>query len=415
MNWRERLILGVVLLAGGAVVVAALHVIGVPLPLLRDRASPSFSEDADDEDPGPPPAPPRDEPDEEGLLAEIGRESSPPPSRRSRPADGRPVPAGADAPEGEVDGAKEDSSGIADHESAGVGRDPLVDRLKAGVDPKDPGQLGAFLIATFTPRGTKLGPEDLPFLLEALAGTKDWGVRNLLLTHLERIGTAATDGITAFLATNPDRAAAARAIQSLGTIADDAATAALVRILGESEDRRLRDQAFRDLLRTKNGSGTDALLRTLDDARDPALKRYALAALSQLGGAAGAEAVLRYAQSSDPGERALGRKSLHDLRSPEAVPALADTLSRSNDRALRTDLLRTLGRLKDARAVNTVGRVLLSDPDRGLRLEAIRALAQIGGADAKPALATAASGDANATVRRAAERALAMLDRSSAR
>lgn len=412
MNWPERLLLGVVLLAGIAVVVAALHVIGVPLPLLPERAPPSFGSDGDAEDAGPPPAPPSDEPDDEGLLAELHRDSE----ASSTP----PFPASSASP-GPVGEAEEeadeagDPNRIPEGASAGLGRDPLVDRWKAEVDPKDPGQLGAFLIATFTARGTKLGEDDLPFLLQALAETKDWGVRNLLLTHLERIGGAATEGIADFLATNPDRAGATRALQSLGTIGDDRATATLVRVLGETDDRRLREQAFRDLLRTKNGSGTDALLRTLEDARDPAIERYALAALSQLGGASGAQAVLRYARSSDPAERALGRKSLRDLRSPEAVPALTDTLVRSGDRGLRTDVLRTLGRLKDTRATEAVGRVLLTDPDRGLRLEAVKTLVSIGGTEGKPALAAAATADANAAVRRAAERALTWIDRRNRR
>jgi HEAT repeat protein len=283
--------------------------------------------------------------------------------------------------------------------------------MKAEVDLSDPAQLMAFLIATFTPDGTKLGAEDLDFLFEALAAQEDWGLRNLLFTHLERIGgESVTNGVLGFLATEQDPAAFARALRTLGALKDDAAVAGLVEVMATSQNRRLRDAAFKNLLAAKNPAATGPLLDALARSTDPSLRRYALAALTQVGGAEGAAVVVQYATSSDPVEKALGLKSLRDIRDPASVGVLTDALARSTDPGFRSQAIRTISQTRSSEGVQPLAHVALQDPNRGLRMAAISGLARIGSPEAIPALSTiAAQGDRGTA--RAAERAIQSIER----
>ncbi len=414
MNWPERLFLGAVLLVAGAGILLALRAVGVPVPILAEH-SPEAQPVSVRDDRSlelPPAAPPEEEP---GLLEELGA-GSPWAGGPLGGAGGDPAAGAASAAPGAGPGDAE--GGGAPEEAGGkkAGRDPLVDRLLAKVDLSDPGQVMAFLIATFTPRGTKLGEEDVDLLLKVLAEQKQFGLRNLLMAHLERIGgEKVTEGILAFLATDPDPASAARALHTLGVQKDERAVEGLVGFLAETKNRRLREAAFRNLLGTRNPAATGPLLDVLDRAQDPGLKRYALAALSQLGGEQGAEAVLRYATSPDPLERSLGQRSLRDLRSPAAVPVLTDALARGVDPPTTWQVIRALGRIRDVRAVEPLGRLALEETNRGLRIEAIKGLGQIGRAEAVPTLRSIAESDKNPAVRRMAERAIQAIRRQEAR
>jgi HEAT repeat protein len=357
----------------------------------------------------PPPDLPGD--DEEGLLAELSGEDG---ARWFRDQDARhaaPETTERVDPAGSIEG----SAAVA-AEGASIGRDPIVDTLKAGLDLSDTGQVLAFLMATFTADGTKLGPEDLETLFAALEQQEDFGLRNLLFAHLERIGgDDVTDGVLAFLGSSKDAAAMKRALSVLRKQGDDNAVTGLVSFLAETKNAQLKEVALKNLLLTGNGSATDPLLRVLGSTTDRRTKQFALAAISQLGGAQGAETVLQYAASSDGFERGIGWKSLKDIRSKEAVPVLAESLSRSSDPRLRTQVLRTLGQIKDDRAVGSISQVALYEGNRSVRMEAIKSLAIIGSADAIPALRTIQETEQNAAIRRSASRTISYLEKVEAR
>jgi HEAT repeat protein len=404
MNLLERLFLCGGLLAVGAVGVIVLLALGVDVPFLSARYTPAAdtAEEIAVEDGLPPPEFPADE-EEPGLLDEL---RSPDGAAWSGPGGTGGAPAIDDGGE-EVLPAKVIEA---------LGRDPLVDRLKAGVDVTDTGQVLAFLMATFTENGTKLGEEDLEFLFKALGEQEDFGLRNLLFAHLERIGTGAvTEGVLAFLAAEKNPAAIGRALTTLKEQGDEAAVRGLVSFLAETKNRKLQDLAFKNLLGTKSEAAVEPLMSVLANSEDRSARQYALAALSQIGGAAGAEAVIRYAGSSDPFERSIGTKSLRDLQNREAVPVLADSLDRTTDVALRTNVVRTLGRLCDPRAVPSVSQVALYGENRVIRTEALKSLAQIGSTSALPALRAIAETDENAGMRRTAERTIAVIEKQAAR
>jgi HEAT repeat protein len=414
MNWLERFVFLGIVVAAGVVTLIALSATGVVhLPFLPSRSTADFDDGSPDARPLPPPLP-----DEEGgLLAEIRREGhagsgggdrepASPPGAASPQDPDRP-PGGDATPGTPVEGA--------DPSAGGRTRDPIVDQLKKTVDLADPGQLLAFLIATFTPRGTKLGPEDLQLLLDGLSAQTDFGVRNLLFSHLERLGgEEAIRGILGFIGQEQNPQAVARGLQALGVMADDAAVLGLVDFLGDTPNPRLRDVAFQSLLASRSGAGTDDLIALLSSTADPAVRRYSLAALSQLGGERGASAVLSFAASSDPAERAIGLKSLRDLSNPAAVPALSDALARGGAPDYRTEVIRALGRTRQPSAVTPILRSATSDPSPALRLEAIRVVAGIGGSDAVPTLSSIAAQDQHPGVRKAAERAILLIERREA-
>lgn len=411
MNWTERTFLALVLLVGAGVILVTLGALGVPVPFLADRANERADEsDGAREDVPPPVLRPEED---EGLLAEL--EGGPGGRMRGLEAPGvapsveRAAAAdSAGAPRGETEAGE-----VAAGEKT---RDPLVDQLKAKVDPKDPGQVLGFLMAMTTPKGTKLSEEDLEFLFAALGEHEDYGVRNLLLMHLERVGgEQVTQGVLKFLEDEKNPAAIQRALATLRVQNDDAAVNGLVAYMENAKNRRLREAAFQNLLRTRNGSATDALLDLLDHTQDRSLKRYALAAASQLGGEAGAQAVLGFAGSSDPFERSIGMKGLKDIRSAEAVPALTAAASGGSDNYLRSQAMRALGRIRDPGAIDGVSLVAASDPNRGLRNEAIRTLGSIGYADALPTLREIAGNDSSAYLRRSAEKAIVSIERQEAR
>lgn len=417
MSRLERLFIGGVLLLAGAVLVVVLGTLGVEIPFVAGGLGGGRSAEPSAFRREPPPLP--DEAaaaEEDGLLAELrAREFAGVdpgiggwPAMPSGPGDaaGRAGDAGADP--SRANPAREASA-------ASAGRDPLVDALKAKTDLADPAQLMAFLIGTFTVNGTKLGPEDLDFLFEALAVQEDWGVRNLLLSHLERIGgKGVTNGVLAFLATENDPAAVVRALRTLRELNDPAAVAGLVEALAGSSNRKVRDAAFHHLLEAGNPAATKPLLAALGRSSDPVLERYALAALSQIGGAEGVETVLDYALSGDPARQALGLKSLRDVKDPAAVPALSDALARAGPPAVRGQVIRTLGRTRSPEAVAPLARAATADPDRRIRLEAIRGLVQVGSPDAIPALGSIVAGGDRVEAS-AAERAIQAIERQSAR
>ncbi len=405
MNLLEKLFLICGLLAAGAVGVIALLAVGVEIPILSEQAGVA-RDPADEMADGigmPPPQFPEDEEDEPGLLAELSS------------VDGAAWggPGGAVAG---LDDASAEEAPLNDQVIAALGRDPLVDKMKAGLDVKDTGQVLAFLMATFTAKGTKLGEEDIEFLFTALGEQEDFGLRNLLFAHLQRIGgDTVTEGVLAFLGDEKNPAAIGRALSVLKAQGDEKAVEGLVNYLGSTKNRKLQDMAFKNLLGTKSDAAVDPLLSVLRNTKNKRTRQYALAALTQLGGATGAEAVLSYAASSDPFERGIGTKSLRDLRNREAVPVLADSLGRSSDTVLRTNVVRTLGRIKDPRAVHSVSQVALYGENRSIRTEAIKSLAQIGSADALPALKTIVETDQNAGIRRNAARTISYIERQARR
>jgi len=413
VNWAERSVIAVVLLVAGGAILVALNALGVGIPWLSDAVPQGRSFIDEERDLEPPDLPAVD--DEAGLLAELRAGG---PNGFGPDADGR-IRGLPDEPAGEDEPVSAGAAAAAaeSEEEAGSSRDPLVDQLKAKVDVKDPGQLLAFLMATFTPKGTKLSGEDLEFLFEALAVQEDWGVRNLLLAHLERIGgEEVTEGVLGFLKEAKDPASLNRALSALRSLNDEAAVTGIVQFLSETKNRRLREAAFKNLLATKNGAvATEPLLRVLDEARDPNLKRYALAALSQLGGEAGAQAILRFAVSSDPQERSLGLKSLRDVKSRAAVPALSASLGRYTDPRVQVQVLRSLGKIRDPRSVPAVTHVVAYGTNRGTRFEALRTLAQIGRAEAVPTLRQLAESDPDKSIRRGASRTISVIERAESR
>jgi len=413
MNLLERLILWGGLLAVGAVGLVVLVSLGVNIPFLPAFAPPGSL--TVDEEPGgyglPPPDFPEDE-EEPSLLAELSSPIGDPwaISKGSARADAGHEAFAAASRESET------APALNEKVIAALGRDPLVDQLKAGVDVTDAGQVLAFLMATFTAKGTKLGEEDLEFLLGALAEQEDYGLRNLLFAHLERIaGDGVTEGVLAFLAEEKNPASIGRALSVLRSQGDQAAVEGLVEFLATSKNRKLQDMAFKNLLGTKSDAAVDPLLEVLRNTENKRTKQFALAALTQLGGAIGAEAVLGYAGSSDPFERKIGLGSLRDLKSPDAVPVLADGLGRSSDTGLRISVVRTLGRIRDPRAVDSVSHVALYGENRGIRMEAMKSLARIGSVDALPALNTIAETDANLSMVRSAQRTISYLEKVHAR
>ncbi|MHC4860492.1 MAG: HEAT repeat domain-containing protein [Planctomycetota bacterium] len=416
LSWPERLFLAAVLLVAGAGILVALNALGVSVPLLSGRAPQAESLLGDDGQDEPPPLP---DDAEDGLLAELDAGDAAwfdrhgPEARAEFLGPGGARPGLADPLAAGGDGGSRAGEGADGEDGEGKkGRDPLVDKLKAATDLTDPGQLMAFLIATFTPKGTKLGAEDLEFLFEALGEHDDWGVRNLLFAHLERIGGGdVTGGILEFLKSAKNPASLARALGALRSLKDDAAVTGIVEFLAGTQNRKLREVAFRNLLQTKSGAATASLLDVLDHSRDPQLTRYALAALSQLGGERGAQAVLEFASSSDPYERAIGQKSLRDIRDPAAVPALSTALERGDDPAIRTQVARTMGRIRDVSAVEPLGQAALYDESRAVRMESIRSLAHIGRAEAYPALRTISESDEDKGMRKAATRAIHAIER----
>jgi HEAT repeat protein len=421
MNLLERAFLAAVFLVAGAVILVALGALGVvQVPFVSD-SSPEEAPSGTLDDAYALPPPPPDEP-EDGLLAELGGLDGDVPGLPPTPPP--EALAGPDAPPGEVEGADtagDESLASADGaveaaEDPGKRRDPLIDRLKARTDVKDAGQLWAFLMGASTPRGTKLGEEDVAFLLEALGAQKDYGLRNLVLAHLERIGgEQVTAGVLRFIADEKNPHAVARALETLRRQNDPASIERLVRVLAETESGRLRDVAFKNLLGTRNEGATDSLLSVLHGTRDPKVKSYALAALSQLGGAAGTSAVLAYAGSADGFERSLGLKSLRDIKSPAAVPVLNDALSTQRSPFVRQQVLRTLGRLRDPRSIPQVNHVALYGESRQLRGEAIRTLAVIGRSTAVPTLQSIVQNDQDRSIRRSAQRAITVIERAEER
>jgi HEAT repeat protein len=416
VNWNERAFLLLVLLVGAGVVLLSLSAFGVPIPYLSGSGDTDIGDLAWEDDLPPPLQPPDEE--EGGLLAELdgGRDGDMRPldAPDVLPASGVTGAPGSDVASGSADGS-EAATPDGDPEKPAT-RDPAIDRLKASVDVKDNAELLGFLIGMMTEKGTKLSEEDLEFLLDALAKNEDYGVRNLLFTHLERIGgEGVTEGVLAFLEKEKNPAAVRLALGALRSQNDSAAVNGLVDFMEKTKNGRLREAAFKNLLATKNGSATVALLDILDHAENPSLKRYALAAVSQLGGAEGADAVLRYASSSDPLERGLGLKSLRDIKSPGAVPALTEAATRGTDNVLRTQSLRALARIRDASSIPAVSRIAAEDSNPGLRNEAVRTLASIGRADALPALRQIAQADRSAAVRRNAERAIVRIESVEAR
>jgi len=416
VNWTERTFLGLVLLVGAGVILVTLSAVGVHIPYLSAARTEIGSEETMWDDVPAPLVPPEEQ--ESGLLAEL-RDGpgfrgigAPGAVAGSTPAGIGDLPgaAGATAPGAGDEGAEDDASG------ARKPRDPLIDKLKATIDAKDPGALIAFLAAMTTPKGTKLSEEDLEYLFAALGEHEDFGLRNLLLMHLERIGgDGVTKGVLAFLAEEKNPAAIQRALATLGAQNDDASVAGLVAYMESAKNRRLREAAFQNLLRTKNASATDALLDILDHSQDRGLTRYALAAASQLGGQAGAEAVLRFASSSDPYERSIGLKSLRDVRSRDAVPALSQAVAGGSNTYVRQQAMRALARIRDPRSIATVSTVAANDPNRGLRHEAIRTLGSIGRSEAIPTLQSIAANDTNASIRRNAEKAITSIQKQEER
>ena len=178
MNSTERIFLGLVLLVGLGVILFTLGALGVPIPFLSDGRA-EHTETADEvwEDVPPPLLPPEED---EGLLAELENG----PGGRFRGLGDPGMVRDGGTPDRDV-GPAAGPEGVPEGENKdGAGRDPLIDQLKAKVDPKDAGQLLGFLMAMTTPKGTKLSEEDIEFLFAALGEHDDFGVKNLLLMHM---------------------------------------------------------------------------------------------------------------------------------------------------------------------------------------------------------------------------------------
>jgi HEAT repeat protein len=409
LNGTERLFLLLVLVVVGGGGLLALNAAGVPVPFLT---TPSPSVDRDPRDGLPPPTP---DLAEEERLAELDAAGPAWDAELLPEADWLADRAEEDGHLEGDDVARGDGANDADSKKV---RDPLVDQMKAGLDPEDPGQIMAFLIGTFTPNGTKLGEEDLDLLLKALTEQKDFGLRNLVMAHLERIGgETVTQGLLAFLQNDKDPASLTRAMNALKRQNDEAAVVGLVEFMADTKNGRLRDAAYRNILGTKNAAATEPLIDALGamGADDTHFVRYAVSALSQIGGARGAEVVVSYAFSSDPTERGVGVRLLTNLRSPEAVPALSEALGTSRDAHLSVQVMRSLGQIGHESAIPSVSRVALYEESPGLRHVAMRSLAQIGSASAIPTLQQIVQTEENKGIQRAAERTITSIEKTEAK
>ena len=206
------------------------------------------------------------------------------------------------------------------------------------------------------------------------------------------------------------RAAAARALASVGPWTEEARDALFMALDDASETVRW---AAADALAAGDLQGADAAgrLAGLLDSPDTYVRGFAAWSLNQAGPAAAVAApqLVARAEDPDPGVRTLAVRALGNLGlgEPEVVAALTRAVASGSDEE-RWRAARALAKLGPAAApaVRTLARALGED-DARLRREAAVTLARIGG-PAEPALPllVVARHDADASVRDAAEEAI---------
>lgn len=192
---------------------------------------------------------------------------------------------------------------------------------------------------------------------------------------------AATGDALLFALDDPDARVRARAVSSLGILADPRAGDRLLRIVVHDSDPTTRERA------------SDALVMLSTPRPDARSTAPALAKL----------------RSTDPFVRLDGAKTLQKLRDHRTVGPALEALAAERDLSVRRELISALALLDDPIAVPAMVRIARTDTAE-VRPFAIAALATLDDSRAVTPLVQLAR-DPDAQVRRYSLRALAVLDR----
>ena len=275
-------------------------------------------------------------------------------------------------------GSDADGSGILEGAALGAALQELL-------EAEEIGPLQGLLISELTRDGTRFTAEHVPNLFDALMEVDDFGLEQLVLTHLERIEGAPeqlVDGYLEYLDSSKRPHHSEAVFERLGDIGGEAAITGLSDLVRTDERGKLRHQAADALAEIKDPRGVDAIRDVLLRDAENHGARSLMESLARFEAREALDVMIEYGSKSG-NEHALG--AFRSLRSDELAGALADSLRGRSSEAYTRMAIKKLGEFADPATIPSLERIL----DRGegvLPRDAVMALGRFRDAGAAEVL-----------------------------